>query len=125
MIMRIFPEFSFTAILVFCVFFIFSILFSVPESTDAFQTELSENSITITADSQLNYSNYCFENQDYIAAASEYKKFIYFFPDDDRVDIAAYKIGMSYFYDKFYIKALNQFTRILDQRKRKNSRVLS
>lgn len=79
------------------------------------QAVFAQNSIEINADSQFDYANHCFENQDYQTAAAEYKKFIYFFPDDERVDIADFKTGMSYFHDKSYSVALNHFTRILDQ----------
>ncbi|MBC2715533.1 MAG: tetratricopeptide repeat protein [Desulfobacteraceae bacterium] len=82
---------------------------------DGYQAAHAQASFEINADKQMDYADYCFENQDYMTAAAEYKKFIYFFPKDERVVIAEYKIGMSYFHDKFYIKALNQFTHILDQ----------
>jgi len=72
--------------------------------------------IQLNADTQLDYATHCFEHQDYKSAVSEYKKFIYFFKDDERVPAAEYKIGMSYFHDKAYNKALNHFTYIFDQK---------
>ncbi len=51
-----------------------------------FHSVFAQNLIEISADRQLNYANHCFEKMDYTAAAAEYKKFIYFFPDDERID---------------------------------------
>jgi tetratricopeptide (TPR) repeat protein len=76
----------------------------------------AQNPIQLNADTQLDYADHCFDNKDFEAAASEYKKFIYLFNDDARVDSAELKIGMSYFHDKSYIQALSQFTHILDQK---------
>lgn len=76
----------------------------------------AEPFIRITANSQLAYADQCFRKQDYKGAAAEYKRFIYFFPDDPRADIAAYQTGMSYFLDRSYIQAIKQFADILDQK---------
>lgn len=73
----------------------------------------------------MDYADHCFDNQDFEAAASEYKKFIYLFKDDDRADSAEFKIGMSYFHKKSYIQALNQFTHILDQKGASDTGTLS
>ncbi len=106
----------------FSIFFVLSILLLI---CDGFQAVSAQNLIEISVDRQLDYANYCFESQDYTAAAAEYKKFIYLFPDDERVDHVDYKIGMAYFYDKSYPKALNQFTRILDQKGPTDTGILS
>jgi len=112
MIMRTFQKLFFSPIFFFRIFFVLLILLLL---CDGFQAISAQNLMEISADSQLDYADHCFEKMDYPAAAAEYKKFIYFFPDDERIDMADYKIGMSYFHDKAYIQALNQFTHILDQ----------
>jgi len=122
LVMRIRQKMPFSPASMFRIFFIFSMLLLF---CDEFQAAFAQNLIEITADSQLDYANHCLENQDYMAAAAEYKKFIYFFPDDKRIAIAEYKIGMSYFHNKSYIKALNHFTHILDQNGPTDTGILS
>jgi len=51
----------------------------------------------IDPDRQFEYANECFSNQEYFRAVDEYRRFIYFFPEDDRVELARYQMGMSYF----------------------------
>ncbi|MFZ2631008.1 MAG: tetratricopeptide repeat protein [Desulfosalsimonadaceae bacterium] len=74
-----------------------------------------QGAILIKSDIQIKYADDCFAGQDYGAAAAEYKRFIYFFPDDERVLHARFNIGMSLFHLKDYAAALNQFTAILDR----------
>jgi tetratricopeptide (TPR) repeat protein len=76
----------------------------------------AQNLIRITADDQLAYADHCFRNQEFEIAAAEYQRFIYFFPDDPRTETAEYKIGMAYFQNKSYVKALGRFTRIFDNK---------
>jgi hypothetical protein len=111
-IMRMLKKLIYSPTFVF--FFFFSLLIAVLFCGGIHEVS-AQDLIEISADRQLNYANHCFEKMDYTTAAAEYKKFIYFFPDDERIDMADYKIGLSYFNDKAYIKALNQFTHILDQ----------
>lgn len=69
----------------------------------------------LTADAQFDYANLLFEKKDYAAAAAEYMRFAFFFPKDERVEQVQFKIGLSYFYQKHYEKASQQFTEILVQ----------
>lgn len=71
--------------------------------------------ILLDADTQIKYADDCFSGQDYGTAAVEYKKFVYFFPDDARIPQAKFNIGMSLFHLKDYAAALNQFIAILDK----------
>lgn len=89
------------------------------------QNLIRQNLLRITADAQLAYANHRFENQDYEEAAAEYKRFIYFFPDDPRTEAVDYKIGMAYFQNKSYIKALGRFTRIFDEKGPKDTGISS
>jgi len=63
----------------------------------------------IDPDRQFEFAEKYFLAQDYFRAISEYKRFIYFFPQDGRVGQATLKIGLSYFGNKAYEKALNFF----------------
>jgi len=75
----------------------------------------AQENILINADIQIKYADDCFSSRDYGSAAAEYKKFVYFFPDDARVPQAQFNVGMSFFHLKDYASALNQFTAILDR----------
>jgi len=55
-----------------------------------------------------------FLEQDYFRAISEYKRFIYFLPQDSRVGQATLKIGQSYFRNKEYNNALGFFKKVSD-----------
>jgi tetratricopeptide (TPR) repeat protein len=53
--------------------------------------------LALDPDAQFEYANECFSNQEYLRAVDEYSRFIYFFPESERVEEARYQIGMSYF----------------------------
>ncbi|RJP86060.1 MAG: tetratricopeptide repeat protein [Desulfobacteraceae bacterium] len=74
-----------------------------------------QENILINADTQMKYADDCFAGHDYGTATVEYKKFVYFFPRDERVLHAQFNIGMSLFHLKDYAAAINQFTSILDK----------
>jgi tetratricopeptide (TPR) repeat protein len=112
MIMRIFHNSSLSPAARLCLFFI---LFTILSFSGKIQIVSAQNTIQLNADTQLEFADHCFDNQDFEAAALEYKKFIYFFNDDARAPFAEFRIGMSYFHNNAYAQALNQFTRILDQ----------
>jgi len=44
-----------------------------------------ESFLVLTAEKQFNYAETLFFNKDYLTAIHEYKRFIYFFPEDERV----------------------------------------
>ncbi len=64
------------------------------------------------AHAMLEYADFCFENQDFGAAAMEYKRFIFFFPDDPRAVHADFQTGMCRFYEHDFGAALEIFSRI-------------
>jgi tetratricopeptide (TPR) repeat protein len=74
-------------------------------------------SVTITADKQLNYAEDLFSNKDYSTAVMEYKRFIYFFPEDQRVERAMYQTGMSYFLGGDFKAAVDSFKKLVDEYK--------
>jgi len=61
------------------------------------QYVLAEQPISLDADRQFEYAQHCVSVEDYARAIAEYQRFVYFFPDDPRVDQARYRIGASYF----------------------------
>ena len=71
--------------------------------------------LKIEPDTQYDFAENYFLNEEYFRAIGEYKRFIYFFPEDARVPLAAYKIGESYFKARRFKEAVNSFETIIDQ----------
>ena len=71
--------------------------------------------LTIDPDKQFNFATHYFSNKEYFRAIGEYQRFIYFFPEDNRVRTAMYKIGMSYFKARHFKNAINSFEAIIDK----------
>ena len=69
----------------------------------------------LNADKQFKYAQDLFSAQDYLTAAGEYKRFVYFFPKDPRVELAMYRIGMSHFLGGHYREAINAFKKLTEQ----------
>lgn len=71
--------------------------------------------LTINSDKQFDFANRYFLSKEYFRAIDEYKRFIYFFPEDNRVGTAMYKIGMSHFKAGHFKNAINSFEAIIDK----------
>ena len=74
-----------------------------------------KSSIIISPDKQFDFAEYYFSNKDYLMAVGEYKRFIYFFPGDERVEKATYRIGMSYYLGRHFKEAVNSFRAVIDR----------
>ena len=74
----------------------------------------SGNLIQIDADKQFQFARSSFQNSDYSQAITEFKRFIYFFPEDTRVKEAEYTIAMSWFFQERMDKAIPAFEKIMD-----------
>jgi len=77
------------------------------------------------ADDALNLADYLFNLQSYDASITEYKRFIFFNPEDKRVGNAFYKLGLAYraegHWDEAF-EALNASIRLTDDDKLKDER---
>ncbi|MDL1967208.1 MAG: tetratricopeptide repeat protein [Deltaproteobacteria bacterium] len=71
--------------------------------------------LKIDSDTQYNFAEYYFSNKEYFRAIGEYKRFIYFFPEDAMAPLAAYKIGESYFKSRRFREAVISFKTIINQ----------
>jgi tetratricopeptide (TPR) repeat protein len=71
--------------------------------------------LIIDADRQFKFAEASFSDADYPLAIEEYKRFIHFFPSDDRVELAMVNIGRSYFEDKRFKAAIEAFERVIDR----------
>ena len=49
--------------------------------------------LILRPDKQFNYAQDLFSAKDYLTAVIEYKRFIYFFPEDKRVELAMFQVG--------------------------------
>ena len=72
-------------------------------------------SITLNPDKQFNYAQELFSANDYLTAVNEYKRFIYFFPTDERVELAMFQIGQSYFLGRQFDEAVKSFKKLTDR----------
>jgi tetratricopeptide (TPR) repeat protein len=63
----------------------------------------------IEADEQLQFAAHYFSKGEYDRAAAEYERFVWLFPDDDRIGEARYRIGKSWFAAGQFEKAKTAF----------------
>jgi len=94
-------------ILIYMLLVIISYSFFYPLSSFA------EPVITINADKQIQFAEHYFRAGEYFRAIGEYKRFIYFFPNDHRRELAMYKIGLSYFNGKKFQETIDAFNELL------------
>jgi TolA-binding protein len=71
--------------------------------------------LVIDSDKQFEFAEHYFFNKEYLSAVDEFKRFVYFFPKDERVEMALFKIGMSYFYSKHYAEAIGAFNALIEE----------
>lgn len=92
--------------------FIFSLVFIVPAvCSQSYALPL----LKIDAEEQFNFAEHHFSNGEFEQAINEYHRFIYFFPEDGRVETAMYKIGMSYLSTKRFKAAIDSFQTLIDK----------
>ncbi|WP_320040344.1 hypothetical protein [uncultured Desulfobacter sp.] len=75
----------------------------------------NQSGLIITADRQFEYAQKLFEQKDYTAAQVEFKRFIYFFPQDPRYDRADYSTGVALFHSGQFYEAAKRFDNIIRQ----------
>lgn len=63
--------------------------------------------LVIDADRQFEFAEQYLRSGEYTRAVDEYKRFLYFFPDDSRADEARFKIGTAYFNGNDFESALH------------------
>ncbi|MCP4688986.1 MAG: tetratricopeptide repeat protein [Desulfobacterales bacterium] len=69
----------------------------------------ADTRLVIEADAQFEYAERLLGSGDFAGAAGEYKRFVHFFPGDERVNTAMYQIGQAYFQEGAFQKAINAF----------------
>jgi TolA-binding protein len=97
-------------------FVFFFLSFTVSPSFAGTGIQPSTNPLMIlNADKQFKYAQDLFSAQDYLTAAVEYKRFVYFFPKDLRVESAMYRIGMCHYLGGHYREAISAFNKLTEQ----------
>ncbi len=71
--------------------------------------------ITVDAEWQFQFAEHYFEKAEYYRAIGEYERFIYFFPDSDKVELARYRIGLSFLKGKQYQEAIQAFDALIEE----------
>jgi hypothetical protein len=70
--------------------------------------------LTIDADSQFRYAQRLFAEGHFVQAAAEWNRFVYFFPDDDRVENALFQTGLSFFKLNHFQEAQKVFSHLAE-----------
>ena len=104
---------------VYLLFVIFSTFFLFSTFSQSFAGSGSQPAsnpvLILNSDKQFDYAQDLFSAKDYSTAINEYKRFIYFFPKDERVELAMFQVGMSYFFGRHINEAVNSFKKLTDQ----------
>lgn len=79
---------------------------------------VSAGTLIIDADSQLGFAKRLFDEGKFEQAATELDRFIYFFPEDDRVEPALFLKGRSFFNAKRFGEAKTIFSRMAEREPR-------
>jgi len=104
---------------------LFLFLISSPAKSESIQTEINPinptnpahshaaQEIVIDPERQFQFAEDYFQNGEYYRAIGEYKRFIYFFPLSDKVELARYKIGLCYLNGEKYPEAIKTFDELI------------
>ncbi|MBN1843037.1 MAG: tetratricopeptide repeat protein [Deltaproteobacteria bacterium] len=74
-----------------------------------------QTSVVITADEQFRFAEAYFTTREYYRAISEYERFIHFFPQDPRVELTMYKVGLSYVKGERFKQAIDAFDSLIEK----------
>jgi tetratricopeptide (TPR) repeat protein len=64
---------------------------------------------------QFQFAEHYFQKAEYYRAIGEYERFIYFFPDSDKVELARYRIGLSFLKGERYQEAIQAFDALIEE----------
>jgi tetratricopeptide (TPR) repeat protein len=113
-------------LLIICLFLF---LFSSPAKSESLKRSINKTNIIYSAHScaaqkiiidperQFQFAEDYFQNGEYYRAIGEYKRFIYFFPLSDKVELARYKIGLCFLYGEQYSEAIKAFDELIEDYK--------
>lgn len=75
----------------------------------------AQTTLVIKADDQFQFAERYFAQGEYYRAVGEYERFIHFFPQDPRVALAMYKVGLSYQKGERFAQALQSFHALIEK----------
>jgi len=111
---------------------LFLFLLSSPAKSENIQTEINPinprnttnqvhsyaaQEIVIDPEQQFQFAEHYFQNGEYFRAIGEYKRFIYFFPLSDKVELARYKTGLCFLNGEKYAEAIKAFDELIEDYK--------
>ena len=71
--------------------------------------------IALDQERQFQFAEQYFQSGEYYRAIGEYERFIYFFPYSDKVQLARYRIGLSFLRGERYQEAIQAFDAFLEE----------
>ncbi len=71
--------------------------------------------IVLDPERQFQFAEQYFQRGEYYRAIGEYERFIYLFPLSDKVELARYRIGLSYLRGNQYKEAIQAFNALIDE----------
>lgn len=75
----------------------------------------AQTTIVIKADDQFRFAERYFTKGEYYRAIGEYERFIHFFPQDPRVALARYRVGLSYLKGERFTQAVQSFHAMIEK----------
>ena len=98
--------------------FIFLILFFLlpcPVSAEEITAEPKNRIVVIEEQSQFNLAQGFFHEEDYFRAITEYKRFIFFFPNSSLLEMAYFKVGEAEYKRKRWNDAIDAFHKLKEK----------
>ena len=74
-----------------------------------------QTTMVIKADDQFQFAERYFAKGEYYRAIGEYERFIHFFPQDPRVVLARYRVGLSYLKGERFTQAVQSFHALIEK----------
>jgi tetratricopeptide (TPR) repeat protein len=71
--------------------------------------------VVLDPEEQFQFAEQYFRSGEYYRAIGEYERFIYFFPEASKVEVARYKIGLSYLSGERYEQAIQAFEALIEE----------
>ena len=96
------------------IFFPLAIFIMFASFLSVFSKSYAKNIIEIDSDKQFAFAEFNFKNNEYAVAICEYKRFIYFFPNDKRIGRSMLRAGMSQLNIKNYTDAIDTFNNLIN-----------
>lgn len=80
----------------------------------SFAEAVAGETLYINSDEQFGFAAAYFSSREYGKAIAEYERFIHFFPEDERVEIAMYQIGKAHQESGQFQEAVRSFRRLIE-----------